>query len=146
MIKKLIWTAVFVSMALVGSLAAFGISDVWTSLRSWWDESLSPLWDENANGAAEWFAFIGGTIWTMILVAPVWYLWKGTGIFLRGKVIGLILRALLIVVIYLLPTIMGIVVGTVDSLSIEDAWYQAFEISMTWIIIGLALLGLWFKS
>lgn len=142
MIKKLIWTAVFVSMGLAGTLAAFGIADIWNTVSNWWNDSLSPLWEHDPITTGDWFAFIGGTIWTAIIVAPLWYLWKGVGIFTKG---GLIIRTILIVLLYLLPTIMGALQGV--GLIEEDAvWMDTFNIAVTWIIIGLALAGLWIKS
>lgn len=147
MIKKVIWTVVFVSMGLAGSLAGFGIGDIFTSISTWWSNSLSPLWTtEPKPEAAEWFAFIGGTIWTMIIVAPLWYLWKGVGIFSPKGFWGIFIRAVLIVLLYITPSIVGIVVASVDSLSADDQWFEYFNMIFTWVIIALALLGLWIKS
>lgn len=142
MIKKIIWSVVFIVMGTVGAMAGFGIANVWDALHNWWTDAMHPIislnWDEIEAG--DWFSLIGGTLWAVVLVAPAWYLWKGTDIFTPDGIFGLILRILIIVVLYFAPTIYGAIDNSDGSV------HQTVDAVFTWIIIGLALLGLWLKS
>lgn len=145
--KKIIWTVIFVMMGFTGSLALFGIADIWSTVSNWWTDSLSPLWKEDPVQISDWFAFIGGTIWTMIVVAPIWYLWKGTGVFVRGGIFALVIRILFIVLLYFMPTLFGILSTEWAHVIGEDvSWVNTANIVITWIIIGIAILGLWLRS
>lgn len=154
MIKKIIWTVVFVSMGMLGSLASFGIADILSGLYGWGDTVLSQLWGPNNEVftntenifalVGAWGAFIVGTLFMMVLVAPLWYTWKGSVRLTPGGVTGLILSVILITVLHITPMLVTIVVSQVESLSFDDSWYGTFNMVFTWIVIAIALVGVWF--
>lgn len=150
MIKKVIWTTVFIVMGFAGSLTLFGISDMWTTLAAWIKsmKQLSYI-DWNSQSSVEnmlpVFTFLGATFWTIIVFAPLWYLWKGTGVFIYGDIFAQIVKVGLIVILYLFPTILGMCVdeGWIDT---KSNWVEITNIIIAWIVIAISLLGLWLRS
>lgn len=134
-------------MAILGTIAqGFNITNIWGTMVDWWNAAFIPMF--NAGTLKEpgvIFAFIGGTIWTAIVVAPIWYLWKGTGIIFRGKVIGLVFRILFIMFLYFVPTLFCML-SQIPEINMKQDMLEIVLSVFNWTVIGLALLGVWLKS
>lgn len=138
-------------MGVLGTVMAhFDLSNIYGAIDDWINDSLMNLVNTAKDDAASTseltiaaFSFIGGTLWTMIIIAPLWYLWKGTGVFIKGGIFAFVIRVVFIVLMYLVPSLLSFL----ESFEVVNEHAVNITSSVfTWVIICIALLGLWIKS
>ncbi len=149
MIKRLIWTIILLSPAVVAGFIAILSGD---------GESTSSLF--NAGAAVNWtwdaivefihlfseekrnvLRFIWVAIVAAFFVAPLLFVWRGLFFIEWIPVVGFGLRSVAMAFLILLPGIYQVIVTNVGATNVE--WASEITTYMQAIVLGLALIGLW---
>lgn len=140
MIKKIIWTTIFLLPIILGGISIYGDAGLFdsSSMIGSWISFVDKIFNDDEFNVGKFFAIVWLLIVAFIWTAPFWYAWKGTFIVGWVPLAGLFLRIGLIAILLVVPPLL-------TSLS-DSNWAANISYYLSIALIVIALLGLWLKS